>query len=291
MKRKERFLMIGCAVLAFLLALGITIYPPISTAYNQKYQSQIHTQYQQQIEAADDTEIRAMLEAAATYNEALVPGVQNGQGFTNDALQVASADYVNQLNPVDSGIMGYVEVPSLNVTLPIYHGTEDATLEIGAGHLLGSSLPVGGESTHSIITGHSGMASQKMFSDLDQLEAGDVFYLDVLGETLAYQVDQIKTVLPYETSDLEIIPGEDYCTLVTCTPFGVNSHRLLVRGTRIPYAETVTYEEEVQQTEEADSTWEQEYFKGLAIGVAIVVIILVIALIAHAIWRNNNANT
>lgn len=290
MKRKEQFLMIGCAVLAFLLALGITIYPPISTAYNQKHQSQIHTQYQQQIEAADDAEIRAMLEAATAYNEALVPGVQNGQSFTNDALQTASADYVNQLNPVDSGIMGYVEVPTLNVTLPIYHGTEDATLEIGAGHLLGSSLPVGGESSHSIITGHSGMASQKMFSDLDQLEAGDVFYLDVLGETLAYQVDQIKTVLPYETSDLEIIPGKDYCTLVTCTPFGVNSHRLLVRGTRIPYAEAVAYEEEVQQTEEADSTWEQEYLKGLAIGVAIVVIILVIALIAYYIWRNNDAS-
>lgn len=289
MKTKERFLMIGCAVLAFLLALGITIYPPISTAYNQKHQSQIHTQYQQQIEAADDAEIRAMLEAAAAYNEALIPGVRNGQSFTNDALQAASADYVNQLNPVGSGIMGYVEVPALNVTLPIYHGTEDATLEIGAGHLLGSSLPVGGKSTHSVITGHSGMESQKMFSDLEQLEAGDVFYLDVLGETLAYQVDQIKTVLPYETSDLEIVPGEDYCTLVTCTPFGVNSHRLLVRGTRIPYAEAMAYEEEVQQTEEAESTWEQEYFKGLAIGVAIVVIILVIVLIAYYIWRNNDA--
>ena len=134
------------------------------------------------------------------------------------------------------------------------------------------------------------MASQKMFSDLDQLEAGDVFYLDVLGEMLAYQVDQVKTVLPYETSDLEIIPGKDYCTLVTCTPFGVNSHRLLVRGTRIPHAEAVAYEEEVQQTEEADSTWEQEYLKGLAIGVAIVVIILVIALIAYYIRRNNDAS-
>lgn len=290
MKTKERFMLIGCAVLAFLLALGITIYPPISTAYNQKHQSQIHTQYQQQIEAADDAEIQTMLEAAAAYNEALIPGVQNGQSFTIDSLQAAFVDYVNQLNPVDSGIMGYVEVPTLNVTLPIYHGTEDASLEIGAGHLLGSSLPVGGEGTHSIITGHSGMASQKMFSDLDQLETGDVFYLNVLGETLAYQVDQVKTVLPHETSDLQIVPGEDYCTLVTCTPFGVNSHRLLVRGTRIPYAEAVAYEEEVQETEEADSTWEQEYFKGLAIGVAIVVIILVIALIAYYIWRNNDAS-
>ena len=191
--------------------------------------------------------------------------------FSNDALLWASEDYKNQLNIAGNSIMGYVNIPSINVHLPIYHGTETKTLEKGIGHLLGSSLPVGGDTTHSILTAHSGMASQKMFSDLPQLKIGDVFYLEVLGETLAYQVDQIKTVLPYDVTYLGIEEGRDLCTLVTCTPFGVNTHRLLVRGTRIPYEKA---EEIVEETTPVDdkpvSTWEQEYLKGLYIGLAAV---------------------
>ena len=152
--------------------------------------------------------------------------------FSNGALLWASEDYKNQLNIAGTGIMGYVNIPSIHVHLPIYHGSETRTLERGIGHLLGSSLPVGGETTHSILTAHSGMASQKMFSDLPQLRIGDVFYLEVLGETLAYQVDQIKTVLPHDVTYLGIEENRDLCTLVTCTPFGVNTHRLLVRGSR-----------------------------------------------------------
>ena len=129
--------------------------------------------------------------------------------------------------------LSLLEIPKISVNLPIYHGTNNDSLERGVGHLLGSSLPVGGESTHTVLTAHSGMASQRMFSDLDLVEVGDVFYLDVLGETLAYQVDQIKTVLPYDTTYLGITEGKDQCTLVTCTPFGVNTHRLLVHGTRV----------------------------------------------------------
>lgn len=288
MKTKKRYIMLGCAALAFLLALGITVYPPLSTAYYQKHQSEIHTQYQQQMKDTDDSDIRRMREKAAAYNASLIPGVQNGTSFTKDFLQAASLDYVNQLNPMENGIMGYVEVPSLNITLPIYHGTEDATLEIGAGHLLGSSLPIGGESTHSVITGHSGMASQKMFSDLERLKEGDVFYLEVLGDTLAYQVDQVKTVLPQDTADLQIIPGEDHCTLVTCTPFGVNTHRLLVRGTRIPYSEAVESEYEIQNPEKTASTWSQEYWKGVVIGVTIVIALLVIAAVFYSFWRHNH---
>lgn len=183
--------------------------------------------------------------------------------------------------------MGYVEIPSIGITLPIYHGTSDATLERGVGHLLGSSLPVGGESTHAVLTAHSGMASMKMFSDLDLLKVGDVFYLEVLGETLAYQVDQIKTVLPHDTTYLGITAGEDQCTLVTCTPFGVNTHRLLVRGSRIPYEEAEEISKEVAERTQQVSTWEKEYLKGLYIGLGVVVLLVLGFLSAWLIrrWR------
>ena len=162
--------------------------------------------------------------------------------------------------------MGYVEIPKIQVNLPIYHGTDAEVLDRGVGHLLGSSLPVGGENTHTILSGHSGMASQKMFTDLDQLAPGDVFYLNVLNETLAYQVTEINTVLPYETELLGIVPGEDLCTLVTCTPYGINTHRLLVCGSRIPYEEAAVMEEETASVEPATSTWEAKYLQGLLIG-------------------------
>ena len=160
--------------------------------------------------------------------------------------------------------MGYVHIPKLGVSLPIYHGTEEETLDRGIGHLIGSSLPIGGGSTHAILTGHSGLASQKMFSDLDKLEIGDTFYLEVLNEVLAYEVDQINTVLPHDTTYLGLEDGKDLCTLVTCTPFGVNTHRLLIRGHRIAYTpedeESPTIEP-AETSEPVDSTWEQEYEK------------------------------
>ena len=196
--------------------------------------------------------------------------------FSKEALLWASEDYENLLNLAGDGIMGYIEIPMIQVNLPIYHGTDSKTLDIGVGHLLGSSLPVGGKGTHTVLTGHSGMATQKMFSDLDKLELGDVFYLQVLDETLAYQVDAIHTVLPYDTSFLGITEGEDYCTLVTCTPFGINTHRLLVRGTRIPYEEAEVITAEKLQVEDAPaSTWEQQYIKGLLLGTAAVTVISV----------------
>ena len=164
--------------------------------------------------------------------------------------------------------MGYVEISKIQVNLPIYHGTDAEVLDRGVGHLLGSSLPVGGENTHTILSGHSGMASQKMFTDLEQLVPGDVFYLNVLNETLAYQVTEINTVLPYETGLLGIVSGEDLCTLVTCTPYGINSHRLLVRGSRIPYEEAAVMEEETDSTEQAASTWEVKYLQGILWGIA-----------------------
>lgn len=252
--------------MAFLLALGLTLYPVISNYVNQKYASQIHTAYQEVMEQADDSELLKAKELADAYNRTLVPGASMVDAYSQEGLLAASADYDSQLNLAGNGIMGYVEIPKISVNLPINHGTEDDSLERGIGHLLGSSLPVGGENTHTILSGHSGMASQKMFADLEQLVVGTVFYLHVLNEILAYRVVEINTVLPYDTSLLGIVPGKDLCTLVTCTPYGVNTHRLLVRGSRIPYEEAAALaEENIEQAPR--SSWEQKYLLGILWGV------------------------
>ena len=275
---------LGAAVVTFFLALLITLYPLVSTTYNQQHQSQIHLQHQEQVDAADDGTLEAAWELAEAYNAALVPGVQDLERFTPEQLEAAAEGYNDLLDIAGDGIMCYVTIPKLDVCLPVYHGTSDTVLELGLGHLLGTSLPIGGSSSHSVITGHSGLASQRLLSDLDQLEPGDVFYIEVLDKTLAYEVDQMKTVLPYETEDLQIIPGQDYCTLVTCTPFGVNTHRLLVRGTRIPYEEA-SPDAETAPTEPVTSTWEQEYRNGILIGMGIVGLLAIIMVIIWRIWR------
>lgn len=284
MKKK---LALGAAVVTFFLALLITLYPLISTAYNRQHQSQIHLQHQEQVDAADDEALEAAWELAEAYNAALVPGVQDLERFTPEQLKAAAKGYKDLLDIAGDGILCYVTIPKLKTCLPVYHGTSDAVLELGLGHLLGTSLPIGGSSSHSVITGHSGLASQRLLSDLDQLEPGDVFYIEVLDKTLAYEVDQIKTVLPYETEDLQIIPGQDYFTLVTCTPFGVNTHRLLVRGTRIPYEEA-SPDAETAPTEPVTSTWEQEYRNGILIGMGIVGLLAIIMVIIWRIWRCNH---
>lgn len=269
--------------MAFLIALGITLYPMISTWYNERHQAQVHIHYQEKIEQADNTKLIEAKELAVAYNQTILPGAQDEDSFSKEALLSASESYGSLLNLAGDGIMGYVEIPTIGVTLPIYHGTNNSTLERGVGHLLGSSLPVGGESTHSVLTAHSGMASQKMFSDLDRLKKGDIFFLDVLGEKLAYQVDQIKTVLPYDATFLQTEIGNDLCTLVTCTPFGVNTHRLLVRGTRIEYEEAEVIVEEKLETEEpVKSTWEQQYLQGILIGIGAA---FFLSLVVFLIWR------
>lgn len=273
-----------CTGLLFLAALCLTLYPLISNYVNQKYASQIHTAYQEVMEQADDSELLKAKELADAYNRTLVPGAT--EAYSQEGLQAASANYDSQLNLAGNGIMGYVEIPKISVNLPIYHGTENDSLERGIGHLLGSSLPVGGENTHTILSGHSGMASQKMFTDLEQLTVGDVFYLHVLDETLAYQVVEINTVLPYDTSLLGIVSGEDLCTLVTCTPYGVNTHRLLVRGSRIPYEEAELLVEETAEEELVKSTWEQKYIEGLLWGIAAVLLLLLLIGVGVYIYQN-----
>ena len=258
----------------------MTLYPVISNYVNEKYASEIHTAYEEIIQQADNSALFEAKELAIAYNEAITPGTAD-EAYSQAALLEAAVDYESQLNIAGDGTMGYVEIPKINVNLPIYHGTGNDSLERGVGHLLGSSLPVGGESTHAILTGHSGMATQKMFTDLEQLSIGDVFYLHILDETLAYQVIEINVVLPHDTSLLGITNGADYCTLVTCTPFGVNTHRLLVRGTRIPYEEAEEILEKQPIIEEPTSTWEGKYMDGIITGICIV---LILAILAGVVW-------
>ena len=281
---KSKVITIVLASVTFLLALGMTLYPVISNHVNEKYASAIHTAYEEIIQQADTSALLEAKELAIAYNAAIVPGAAD-EAYSQAALLEASVDYEKQLNIAGNGTMGYVEIPNINVNLPIYHGTSNDSLERGIGHLLGSSLPVGGESTHAILTAHSGMASQKMFSDLDLMKIDDVFYIDVLNERLAYQVDAIFTVLPHETEQLQIVAGEDYCTLVTCTPFGVNTHRLLVRGTRIPYEEAEEILEQQTVIEELTSTWEEKYMDGIITGVSIVVILALLVGVVQYIRR------
>ncbi len=268
---KRRILVSVLSAIFFLAAVIIMLYPAVSNYVNEKYASEIHTAYIEQLHQTDKNELQLIRDLADAYNKSIVPEATETSSYTQTAIFAASQDYECQLNPTGDGTMGYIEIPRINVQLPILHGTDSATLEQGVGHLLGSSLPVGGSSTHTILTGHSGMASKRMFTDLGQLNYGDVFYLHVLGETLAYQVNGIHTVLPHDTSYLQIIPGEDNCTLVTCTPIGINTHRLLVCGHRIPYEEAKAVQDEIEVgAVKTGSDWRNQYFLGLFFGLLVL---------------------
>ena len=256
----KRIAIIALAVLVLIGAAGVTVYPLVSNYVNDKYQSVVRLEYAQEIEHLDAAAMEDAWEAAKAYNDGLSP-----LRYQKEAVQAASADYDRLLNLNGSGIMGYVDIPKLNIDLPIYHGTGEDALEKGIGHLVGSSLPIGGEGCHAVLTGHSGVAGKRLFSDLDQLQNGDVFFLHILNETMAYQVAEIYKVLPYETALLAPVRDKDLCTLVTCYPYSVNTHRLLVRGERIPYEEA-TEIAEAETAEPTPSTWKQQYVRGLAIG-------------------------
>ena len=214
-------------VIVFCIGLSLLLYPTISDYWNSLHQSQVISSYAEAVVQIDDDKYAEIWNDAHRYNKDLAQ-----QGNTWVLTDEQREDYHNQLN-VAGGVISYIEIPEIDCALPIYHGTSDAVLQVAIGHIEGSSLPVGGESTHCVVSGHRGLPSAQLFSRLDQLIEGDLFFLQTLDETLTYEIDQILIVLPYEMEALEIQPGEDLCTLVTCTPYGVNSHRLLVRGHRI----------------------------------------------------------
>lgn len=275
---KKRVIPILFAGICFITAICIILYPIISSYINDKYRSEILTSYEEQIELTDASQLKEIMERAISYNQAIIPGATDA--YNKDAILAASESYERQLNIAGNGIMAYIDIPKINVNLPVYHNTDDETLDRGIGHLLGSSLPVGGENTHAVLSGHSGMASQKMFSDLQRLEQGDLFYIHVLNEVLAYRVTEQFTVLPYDTSHLGVIQGKDLCTLVTCVPIGINSHRLLIRGERTAYTEANEETAEVQQNvEPAPSAWVEQYKLGILIGSWSAAAISLVALI------------
>lgn len=221
-------------LVAVLLAGAVLLaYPSVSDWWNSFHQSRAIASYAQQVAELDNDTYEQLWSQARSYNDALDGGVER---FTLTEAQQTRYDAL--LDVSGTGIMGYIEIPKIKCDLPIYHGTGEAVLQIAIGHIAGTSLPVGGEGTHCVLSGHRGLPSAKLFTDLDKLEEGDTFMLRVLDETLTYEVDQIRTVLPQEVDELDVIEGEDLCTLITCTPYGINSHRLLVRGHRVENAAT-----------------------------------------------------
>jgi sortase A len=218
--------------LILLVGLCLLLYPTVADWWNSFHQSRAISAYVEAVEDLSQAEVEQMLEEAQAYNDTLS---RQGIHLVNSSQELEQ--YYQLLDVSGTGVMGYIEISKINVRLPVYHGTDETVLQIAVGHLAGSSLPVGGEGTHCVLSGHRGLPSAKLFTDLDKLELEDTFTLTVLNQTLTYKVDQIRIVTPDDLSELQIQQGQDYCTLITCTPYGVNSHRMLVRGVRIDTVE------------------------------------------------------
>ncbi len=225
---KKRMIINLFLILLLFAGLSLLLYPSISDYWNSFHQSRAISSYAEAVSSLDENRYAALWQEAKQYNQSLLDR-------PNDYLlsEEQFAEYESLLNVSGTGVMGYVDIPGIDCTLPIYHGTGEGVLQVAVGHLEWTSLPVGGEGTHCVLSGHRGLPSAKLFTDLDKMEVGDTFDLCILNETLTYEVDQIMIVEPHETSALQIVPGEDYCTLVTCTPYAKNTHRLLVRGHRM----------------------------------------------------------
>lgn len=215
-------------ILILIAGMSLLLYPSVSDYWNSLHQSKAIANYEEAVAAIDDDVYEEYWNQAVDYNNRLWK--RSNRYFLSEEEW---AEYQSLLNISGNGIMGYIQIPAIDVSLPIYHGVDESVLQVAVGHIESASLPVGGDGTHCVLSGHRGLPSARLFTDLDQLGEGDIFILKVLNETLTYQIDQIRIVLPEELDDLELIRGKDYCTLVTCTPYGINTHRLLVRGTRI----------------------------------------------------------
>lgn len=267
-------------VLVLIIGLGVLAYPFVSNMLHDRKQDEIITEYDEELENLDQEERDAMLAEVREYNESLLGNVVLTDPFDPAAMEKQNEEYDSILNVDGNGVMAYLEIPRIDLYEAVYHGTSDEVLARGIGHLMNTSLPVGGEGTHAVLSGHTGLPEAELFTNLEQVEEGDIFYIHVLGETLAYEVDQIKVVEPSDTSDLLIEQGKDYVTLVTCTPYGINSHRLLVRGHRVPYTEELRDAGDAQAAEGVDGeSWKEVYGRALLEGVLIALAILGIFLV------------
>ena len=272
MKKKLPTIIVTLIIIA---GLAFLLYPTISDylksiAYNRAIEN-----YQAVVADIDEETYEDIMTEAKVYNDKVLARGNVRATLTDEEL----TEYESQLNIDDSGIMGYVVIPKINVSLPIYHGTKDTVLQSGIGHLEGSSLPIGGEGTHSVLSGHRGLPSAKLFTNIDQLVEGDTFTVRVLREVLTYEVDEIRTVLPHEVNSLQIVKGQDYCTLLTCTPYGVNTHRLLVRGHRIPTPEgedAETFDRIIAQQSRKHYLLFVGYIAGAVLLLIIIIVIIIV---------------
>lgn len=274
MKRKIANVLFG---LLFLIGFGILVYPTVSDQWNTYRQSRLISNYEAVVENLTEEDFSDEWQKAIAFDQALVQNNLYGDVFGEDDGELESTEYWKVLNVANDGVMGYLSIPKINVKHAIYHGTGDKVLQTGIGHLNGTKLPIGGESTHSVLAAHRGLPSARLFTDLDQIKKGDMFYVHVLDEVLAYQVDQIMDMVDKDDREtleaaLQIEEGKDQVTLFTCTPYGVNSHRLLVRGTRVPYNG-----EEEAETSVAESmlkTVQNYYMLYLILGLSITFLII-----------------
>lgn len=292
MKKPLRNILVIFLIIFLLCGVAIMLYPRIAAWYTQKHLSTVEAEYEDALGRADNTALENALQAARDYNQKMAAG-------EIDPLMPDENGYWDLLDLTGTGIIGYISIPKIDVYLPIYHGTDMAILSVGAGHVANSSLPVGGRNTHAVISAHSGMASSPMFTDLTLMEIGDQFQVIVLGQALTYEVDQILTVLPVEVGETQIMREQDLITLITCVPYGINTHRLLVRGHRI---ETVAAEEDnalstnsvsSDDTSKPKSVWKTEYWHSITLGLGIVLgtvgITLVVLLLVKKKKRKEEA--
>lgn len=258
------------AVLVFITGLSLLLYPTVSNYFNSLHQSKVVSHYSDALEKMDEAQKQAAIDAAVQYNALLV---------SNDARFTPSEEetrlYNSLLNPDGTGMMGYITIPEIRCKLAIYHSVDDSVLQVGVGHLEGSSLPVGGSSTHCVISGHRGLPSARLFTDIDRLEKGDLFYLHVYGKVLAYEVDKISVVEPEYYGPLEIEEGKDLCTLLTCTPYGINTQRLMVRGHRVVDS----------LYDESNITSDAARVDTLVVASCVGVVLLLVGFIVSKIWR------
>ncbi len=288
--KKGSLMIILIAVLIFLAGAAVFLYPTVSNWLAEIHQSDVIQEYEAELAEEDPDDYAEAWRLAQEYNESL-SGDPVHDPFIPGSGYVLPENYLECLNLDGSGVMGYIEIPKISVRLPIYHGTSEEVLEKGVGHVESTSLPIGGDYTHAVLTGHRGLPSAKLFTDLDQLEIGDQFYIHVLDQVLAYEVDKINTVLPDELEELRSIEGQDLVTLVTCTPYGVNTHRLLVRGTRIPYSpeEAEAYRQSVGLLSVLGLDVRLQYL-GAGAGIVVLLVITIVVLVRKRHRKNGGRN-
>lgn len=271
-------------IILILISLGIASYPFISNYLYEHQADNKITVYQDKIKNTTKEAQEEMLRQAREYNAGLSQSqVRLTDPFAEEKRK-EGISYDALLNPNGDGMMGYIEIPCIAVNLPVFHGTAAKTLETGIGHLEGSSLPVGGNSTHTVLTGHSGLNKAKLFTDLSEMQKGDLFFLHVAGKNLAYEVSEINIVLPEEVNQLLVVPGEDLATLVTCTPYGVNTHRLLVTGKRTAYTKDL-YDRAQKDKKNTESMWMRTYRKAMVIGICIALSIVIVLKIIQKVRK------